>query len=79
MTSVILAQAAVTGTPLAEQFLAAFLANASGNPTRLLPEALTRRAADPAMSTTETAALDRAATLIRALCLGAHGGSGLTM
>ncbi|GIH06403.1 hypothetical protein Rhe02_44700 [Rhizocola hellebori] len=64
MTAVILAQAAVSFIPAAEQFLAAFLACTPGDPLRLLPQALARRAADPAMSGEETSLLTEAESLI---------------
>jgi tRNA A-37 threonylcarbamoyl transferase component Bud32 len=67
MTAVIVAQAALTPLPVAQQFLAAFLAAASGDPLRLLPQALARRAADPAMSGLETALLTDAEALITTL------------
>lgn len=67
MTSVIVAQAAVSDFPLARDFLYHFLASAQGDPLRLLPQALARREADPAMRAEETGLLQRAEALIRDL------------
>lgn len=63
MTAVILAQVAVADDPLAPAagaFLDAFLRDVSGDPQRLLAEAIARRAADPTMSPTEIELLPRA-------------------
>ncbi len=69
MTSVIVAQAAVGPVPLARDFLAEFLTSVQGDPLRLLPQALARRATDPNMSGEESGLLTHAEALVRELAV----------
>jgi Ser/Thr protein kinase RdoA (MazF antagonist) len=72
MSALILAQVAIDpGDPraaLARVFLDRFSATVTGDPQRLLDQALTRRAADPNLTETEHSDLSAAAQLVRVTC-----------